>query len=83
MDQQKLETVCKPGQGAEACSYLIFSGGGGGYKGFGCAKREPWLKEIIDDRRASGTMQAMGDNCEGDGVGTEQADRQQGPAYHC
>lgn len=61
MNEQHLNEVCRPGQGAISCSYL-----GMGGAGWRCLKIHDGLKDAIDARRAANTMRAMGDNCEGD-----------------
>lgn len=62
MTEQWLNEVCKPGQGASACSYLAVTG-----EGWRCAKLIDGLMQAINARREAGTMQAQGDNCSGDG----------------
>jgi len=59
ISDEHLEKFCKPGKGAETCSYI-----GLGPDGFECQKGGP-LQAAIDKRRAEGSMGAMGDNCEG------------------
>lgn len=56
---EHLTLVCKPGKGAECCSFLIRPPGG-----FECGKRTPF-EQALTLRRMSGAMKAMGDNCEG------------------
>ena len=51
--------VCKPGQGALCCRYLIL-----GPEGFECAK-EGEFSEYFDRCVEAGTMVAQGDNCDG------------------
>lgn len=48
--------ICKMGQGAECCRYLVFS------SDFACAKRSSVAATI--DARVE-TMNARGDNCDG------------------
>jgi hypothetical protein len=55
-----VEEVCKIGQGAECCRYLV-----GSAEGMHCAKLAPGLAEQIDRRHAVGAMIARGDNCPG------------------
>lgn len=55
----QLEQVCRPGEGAFTCSFLVF-----GPEGFGCAKTTS-LEGLIRQRRAERSMNAMGDNCDG------------------
>ena len=55
----KVKTVCKVGQGAECCRYLVC-----GSKGFECVKGTDTGK-FLDSRVAKGTITAKGDNCEG------------------
>ena len=63
ISNQHLVGVCKVGQGAECCRYLMV----GGLEGVECVKRHTFLKSIIDSRVASGEMTARGDNCDGHG----------------
>lgn len=63
LDRQKLVDVCKFGQGAECCAYIV-----GGLGGFECGKLDPLLRLQIDIRQELGTMVARGDNCPGHGV---------------
>lgn len=58
MDADKVKEICKPNQ-IDCCSYLAVDP-----TGFICCKTNS-LKFIIDQRRAEGTMRAMGDNCPG------------------
>lgn len=53
------ETVCKIGQGADCCKYLVMG------KGFECMKEDPENKKVIDDNWAVTPHVAQGDNCEG------------------
>ena len=54
-----LKEVCKIGQGAECCRYLI-----AGHKGLECAKLTD-LKKTIDLRVEAKMFTAIADNCEG------------------
>lgn len=54
-----VKTVCKMGQGAVTCRYLAVG------NGFICAKTNPSLKALLDEKVASGKMGSKGDNCEG------------------
>lgn len=54
-----LRLVCKTGQGANTCRYVIC-----GPNGFECAKHSQ-LKETLDSRAEAGAMVAQSDNCEG------------------
>lgn len=51
--------VCKIGQMAACCRYLVCGAGG-----FECVKHTE-LRELLDSRVAAGTMNARGDNCDG------------------
>lgn len=51
--------VCKIGQGHDCCRYLVM-----GTEGFECAKHTE-LKTLLDNRVATETITARGDNCEG------------------
>ena len=59
--KEKLEKVCKIGQGHETCAFIV----GVGKEGFICAKGNPSLEANIRKRLAKGTMNAQGDNCDG------------------
>lgn len=61
--------VCKPGAGADCCAYLVV-----GSQGFECARLTN-MKFVIDLRLADGSMNAMGDNCEGIGESKTLVDR--------
>lgn len=56
----RLHGVCKIGQGAECCRYLVGDG-----TGIHCAKLDPGLAHAIDLRVAANAYKAKGDNCEG------------------
>ena len=51
--------VCKPGKGAETCSFFAFN-----MDGPMCAKGTEVEPHILR-RLAEGTMSALGDNCDG------------------
>ena len=51
--------VCKIGQGAACCRYLVV-----GTTGFECAKLSA-LKLVLDERVQQRTMSAQADNCAG------------------
>lgn len=54
-----IKDVCKIGQGAACCKYLLL-----GAKGFECGKiNEEWRKVVDDNWNPRKT--AQGDNCEG------------------
>ena len=53
------QAVCKMGQGAATCRYLVC-----GSDGFECAKHSEF-RSTIDARVAAGTFVAQGDGCEG------------------
>lgn len=55
---QHIVDVCRIGQGAECCRYLI-----AGASGLECGKVNPSIKSRIDER--ADKMNAKGDNCEG------------------
>lgn len=59
IDDKYLKEVCQLGT-EKCCAYLVC-----GAKGFECAKNDPSIKPIIEQRLAQGTMRATGDNCEG------------------
>lgn len=58
-DRDRVQDVCKIGQGAECCRYLMAGG-----SGFECAKKTS-LAEVLDARVETGSMAARGDNCPG------------------
>jgi len=53
-----LKDVCKIGQGAACCKFLLC-----GSNGFECAKAEGWEFEILE--KWNSTKVAQGDNCSG------------------
>lgn len=55
-----VKNVCKIGQGASCCRYLVV-----GNAGLECAKCAPTLKSQLDGRVAMGLFTAIGDNCAG------------------
>lgn len=55
-----IKTVCKIGQGAECCKYLVC-----GANGFECMKFDPENKKVIDINWAKTAHVSQGDNCEG------------------
>jgi hypothetical protein len=60
MNIDKVNTICKIGCGHKCCRYLVMAP-----EGFECAKLTG-MKEYLDARVASSTINARGDNCEGD-----------------
>lgn len=58
-DDAHVKTVCKPGHGAETCRYLAVDA-----LGWDCLKLTSY-KNYLDNRVASDTMVAKGDNCPG------------------
>ena len=54
-----VKNVCKIGQGADCCKYLVAGG-----KGFECAKHDPSDKAVIDANWSESNV-AQGDNCDG------------------
>ncbi len=60
VDQEKVQEVCKMGQGHATCRYLTHS-----TQGWECVKKYPGLKAYLDKRVEEGTLGARGDNCEG------------------
>lgn len=57
---EHVKTVCKIGQRAACCKYLVM-----GTKGFECMKINPADKDMIDKNWANTEHVAQGDNCEG------------------
>lgn len=57
---EHVKNVCKIGQGADCCKYLVAGG-----KGFECMKTELANKKAIDDNWFWFPHVAQGDNCEG------------------
>jgi hypothetical protein len=60
LEKKHVDDACAIGTGSKTCSYLLL-----GANGFECAKENPGMKTLIDERRRSGTMSAKGDNCSG------------------
>lgn len=56
-----IKQVCKIGQGADCCKYLV-----AGMKGFECMKVNAADKNIVDQNWATTEHVAQGDNCEGE-----------------
>ena len=56
---EHLKNVCRFGQEALTCSFLVVGEGG-----YSCSKGTP-VEAIIIQRRKSGSIQARGDNCKG------------------
>jgi hypothetical protein len=54
-----IKQICKMGQGKDCCRYLM-----AGAKGFICGKHTS-AKPLLDERVATNTMIAQGDNCGG------------------
>jgi hypothetical protein len=54
------KTVCKIGQGAKTCRYLVMGSGG-----WSCEKLNPNTQRILDIKAMRGDMTAISDNCEG------------------
>ena len=57
--ESHVDDVCKKGQGAATCRYLMYSS-----NGFVCGKNGE-MRELVDRRAREGTMTAQSDNCEG------------------
>lgn len=55
-----IKQVCKIGQEASCCKYLVLGAGG-----FECMKADLANKKIVDDNWATTEHVAQGDNCEG------------------
>ena len=55
-----VENVCKIGQGALCCKYLVI-----GMKGYECMRVSPENKKVIDDNWKTTAHVAQGDNCAG------------------
>ena len=64
-----VKDVCKMGQGASCCKYLVMAPG----KGWECMRTNPKNKKVIDDNWATTPHVAQGDNC--DGFGKKEADK--------
>lgn len=58
--QDYLKAVCKMGEGALCCRYIV-----AGTDGITCAKLDRSLKKAIDLRVEAGLFTARGDNCPG------------------
>ena len=61
VDTKHLTTVCRLGEGAACCRYVVASGGG-----IMCAKHDE-IASRLDQYAVSGAMVARGDNCPGYG----------------
>ena len=57
---EHIQNVCKIGQGAECCKYLL-----AGQEGFICGKITEGWKAVVDDNWAKNAHVSQGDNCEG------------------
>jgi len=59
-DKKHWEEVCKIGQGANCCKYLVM-----GEAGFECMRDKPENKKVIDDNWTKHPHVAQGENCMG------------------
>jgi hypothetical protein len=57
---EHVKNICKIGQGADCCKYLV-----AGTKGFECMKFNPENKAMIDINWTEHNHIAQGDNCDG------------------
>lgn len=57
---EQVNTLCRPGQGAATCSFLLMAP----RAGWTCAKGTEFEK-ILAERRQYRRMRALGDNCSG------------------
>lgn len=57
--ETQLATLCRPGKGAETCSFLMY-----GPDGFECAKHSGFAP-LLEAKRAAKSIRALGDNCSG------------------
>ena len=57
---KQVQDVCKIGQGADCCRYLVM-----GPKGFECTKHDAKVKEELDRKVEMGMFTSKGDNCDG------------------
>lgn len=55
-----LKEVCKIGQGAECCRFIVVSD-----EGLMCAKNKTVSHDVLNNLVNEGIMTAQGDNCEG------------------
>ena len=60
MINKNIENICKIGQGAACCKYLVVGG-----NGFECMKTDLDNKKVVDDNWAHHEHVAQGDNCDG------------------
>ena len=60
IDEQMARQTCKIGQGHTCCRYLF-----AGPAGLECGKLNPEMKSYADQRVATGSFTAQGDNCDG------------------
>ncbi len=61
IDNIMLHEVCKIGQGADCCRYLLHDPD----NGFECGNQPSRLRDTIDDRAIAGSMTAVSINCAG------------------
>lgn len=57
---EHIKNICKIGQGADCCKYLVM-----GAKGFECMKVDQANKQVIDYNWKTTPHVAQGDNCKG------------------
>jgi hypothetical protein len=60
MDEPFCKRVCHLLRGSGTCRYLVADA-----DGFDCAKLDPAVRAIIDQRIVAGTHKARGDHCPG------------------
>lgn len=60
IDDTRVRDICKIGQGAECCRFLV-----GGSQGFECAKHIPSLASHLNMRVLIEDIVARGNNCDG------------------
>lgn len=75
INEDKVDDVCKLGQGKDCCRYLGAAG-----VGFICLKFTD--RAYLDARVATNTMTAQGDNCRGEDSSGVEADRQFGQPHY-
>jgi len=59
-EHNHVEMICRIGQGADCCRYLIAT-----KRGFCCAKKHADAKVVLDQRAALHKIRARADNCDG------------------
>jgi len=72
---EHIKNVCRIGQGAACCRYLV-----AGLLGLECMKDDPADKKVVDDSWATTEHIAQGDNCEGKNASSPVFEKKQNEA---